>query len=135
MTLCRSRRRSHRSRRRWRFRRSQLFVERARANARFAVDDPNVAPVVELCQRLDGLPLALELAAAQTSVLGIRDLLAGLDDRGSTMRSRRRDIPDRQRTMDAAVDWSLRLLTPAGAVGAAPAQLCCAPGSPSMPRS
>jgi predicted ATPase/class 3 adenylate cyclase len=91
----------------------QLFVERARlANARFTLTDHNVAPVVELCRRLDGLPLALELAAAQTAVLGIHDLVAGLDDRGSTMRNRQRDIPDRQRTMEAAVDWSLRLLTP-----------------------
>ena len=92
----------------------QLFVERAQATTpRFAVDDTNVQQLTELCQRLDGLPLALELAAAQTSMLGIGHLLGDLDDRFAVLRSRRRDIPDRQRTMDAVVDWSLRLLTPA----------------------
>ena len=91
----------------------QLFVERAQATTpRFAVDDTNVQQLTELCQRLDGLPLALELAAAQTSMLGIGHLLGDLDDRSAVLRSRRRDIPDRQRTMDAVVDWSLRLLTP-----------------------
>jgi predicted ATPase/class 3 adenylate cyclase len=90
----------------------QLFVERAqRINARFRLADDNVAPVVQLCRRLDGLPLALELAAAQTSVLGIHDLVAGVDDRMRTMRSRLRDVPDRQRTIEAVVGWSLRLLT------------------------
>ncbi len=91
-----------------------LFVERARVTARdFSVDDTNVGDVIELCQRLDGLPLALELAAGQTSVTGIRDILDGLDDGVDALRSRRRDVPDRQRAMDAVVDWSLRLLTPA----------------------
>jgi predicted ATPase/class 3 adenylate cyclase len=90
----------------------QLFVERARANSpRFTLDDSNVGYVVELCRRLDGLPLALELAAAQTAVVGISDLTTGIDDR-PVLRSRHRDVPDRQRTMDAVVDWSLRLLTP-----------------------
>ena len=90
----------------------QLLVERAQsARPDFALDETNVRSVVELCRRLDGLPLALELAAAQTSVLGVHDLLAGLDDRFLILRSRQRDVPDRQRTMDSVVDWSLRLLS------------------------
>jgi predicted ATPase len=89
----------------------QLFVERAQATMPgFTLDDSNIRPVVELCRRLDGLPLALELAAAQTSVVGIADLLTGIDD-WLVLRSRQRDVPERQRTMDAAVDWSFRLLT------------------------
>ncbi len=89
----------------------QLFVERAQTNnPDFTLDDANIGHVVELCRRLDGLPLAIELAAAQTSVVGIPELVSGIDDR-LVLRSRQRDIPDRQRTMDAAVDWSLRLLT------------------------
>lgn len=89
----------------------RLFVERARAaRPAFALDDANVRVVVELCRRLDGLPLALELAAAQASVLSVADLLTGLDDRFRVLRSRQRGVPDRQRTMDAVMGWSYRLL-------------------------
>jgi predicted ATPase/class 3 adenylate cyclase len=91
----------------------QLFVERAQSvMPDFALDATNLQTVVELCRRLDGLPLALELAAAQTSVVGVHDLLEGLDDEFQVLGNRQRDVPDRQRTMNAAVDWSLRLLTP-----------------------
>jgi non-specific serine/threonine protein kinase len=90
----------------------RLFVERARSTLPgFALDDGNVQTVVELCRRLDGLPLALELAAAQTSVLSATDLLQGLDDRFRFLRSRKRGVPDRQRTMDAVMEWSYRLLS------------------------
>jgi predicted ATPase/class 3 adenylate cyclase len=89
----------------------RLFVERAQANSPgFALDDSNVEFVSELCRRLDGLPLAIELAAAQTSVVGVAELVSGIGDR-LVLRSRQRDVPDRQRTMDAAVEWSMRLLT------------------------
>jgi predicted ATPase/DNA-binding SARP family transcriptional activator len=89
----------------------RLFVERARsARPGFALDDHNVPTVVHLCRRLDGLPLALELAAAHASVLSVADLLNGLDDRFRLLRSRKRSVPGRQRTMDAVMDWSYRLL-------------------------
>ena len=89
----------------------QLFVERARSSRpSFALDDSNLQTVIRLCQRLDGLPLALELAAAQTSVLNVAELLDGLDDRFRALRSRKRNVPDRQRTMDAVMGWSYRLL-------------------------
>jgi predicted ATPase/class 3 adenylate cyclase len=89
----------------------QLFVERARSSRPdFVLDDSTVHSVVRLCRRLDGLPLALELAAAQTSVLSVAELLDGLDDRFRALRSRKRNVPDRQRTMDAVMGWSFRLL-------------------------
>jgi predicted ATPase/DNA-binding SARP family transcriptional activator len=89
----------------------RLFVERARAaRSAFAVDDHNLQAVVQLCRRLDGLPLALELAAAHTSVLSVADLLRGLDDRFRVLSSRQRGVPDRQRTMDEVMGWSYRLL-------------------------
>jgi predicted ATPase/DNA-binding SARP family transcriptional activator len=89
----------------------RLFVERARAALpAFALDDDNLQAVVQLCRRLDGLPLALELAAAQTAVLSVADLLRGLDDRFRVLRSRQRGVPDRQRTMDEVMGWSYRLL-------------------------
>jgi predicted ATPase/class 3 adenylate cyclase/DNA-binding SARP family transcriptional activator len=91
----------------------QLFVERARrANPSFVLTEHNVETVVQLCRRLDGLPLALELAAAQTAVLHVADVLEGLDDRFRVLRSRDRDVPDRQRTMEAVIGWSIRLLSP-----------------------
>jgi predicted ATPase/DNA-binding SARP family transcriptional activator len=91
----------------------RLFVERAQSTRPgFTLDHANVETVVQLCRRLDGLPLALELAAAQTSVLSAADLLHGLDDRFRFLRSRKRSVPDRQRTMDAVMAWSYRLLSP-----------------------
>jgi predicted ATPase/DNA-binding SARP family transcriptional activator/class 3 adenylate cyclase len=90
----------------------RLFVERTRsARPGFALDDGNVQAVVQVSRRLDGVPLALELAAAQTSVMSLVDLAHGLDDRFRILRSRKRGVPDRQRTMEAVMDWSYRLLT------------------------
>ena len=90
----------------------RLFVERARSTRPgFSLDDVNVETVIQICRRLDGLPLALELAAGQTSVMSEADLLHGLDDRFQFLRSRKRIVPDRQRTMDAVVGWSYRLLS------------------------
>ncbi len=89
-----------------------MFVDRARAvRPDFRVSEDNVAAVTGICRRLDGLPLALELAASHLSLLSPHRLLDGLDDRFALLRSRERDRPDRQRTMDAAVDWSVRLLS------------------------
>jgi predicted ATPase len=89
----------------------RLFVDRARAARRdFTVDPGNAQTVSRLCARLDGLPLALELAAARTSVLTVGELLRGLDAGFRSMRSRQRGVPDRQRTIEAVVRWSYDLL-------------------------
>jgi predicted ATPase/class 3 adenylate cyclase len=91
----------------------QLFVEQARrVRPAFAVDDTNRADVAALCARLDGLPLALELAAAHLRLLGPKALIARLDSRlGTGMTSA--DRPERQRNLGAAIGWSYDLLEPA----------------------
>lgn len=91
----------------------ELFLQRANAvRPGFVLDDDTVRAVVGICRRVDGLPLALELAASQLSVLAPDRLLDGLDNRFAVLRSRDRGRPDRQRTMEAAIDWSVRLLAP-----------------------
>ena len=89
-----------------------LFVERAAAvSPGFALTRDNAGDVAELCRRLAGIPLALELAAAKVRLLGPRGLLDRLDAAMSTGGAR--DLPARQRTMQATLDWSYRLLGPA----------------------
>jgi predicted ATPase/DNA-binding SARP family transcriptional activator len=89
----------------------QLFVDRARAaQPGFALSEANAAAVGELCDRLDGLPLAIELAAARTAMLGPRGMLACLEKRFELLVSRHRDTPARHRTLRAAVETSYRLL-------------------------
>jgi predicted ATPase/class 3 adenylate cyclase len=83
----------------------KLFCARAR-NA-----EPLEA-VVELCCRLDGLPLAIELAAARTKLLPPRKLLERLDERLPVLIAKRRDLPARQQTLRATIDWSYDLLNP-----------------------
>jgi predicted ATPase len=84
-----------------------LFTERARAvRSDFAPSDA----VAQLCRRLDGLPLALELAAARVKVLSPEHILARLDHRLDLLTASARDIPARQRTLRATVDWSYELL-------------------------
>ncbi len=91
----------------------QLFVERARAsNWNFALDDTNAAVVSEICRRLDGLPLAIELAAARTKMLSVKALQARLSHRLSVLKGGPVDQPVRQQTMQAAVQWSVELLQP-----------------------
>jgi non-specific serine/threonine protein kinase len=90
------------------------FVQRARAVAPgFALSDGNAATVAEICARLDGLPLAIELAAARTKLLPPDALLARLADRLSLLGRDARDLPDRLRTMRGAIAWSHDLLDPA----------------------
>ncbi len=89
-----------------------LFVERARAaRAEFALTDANAAAVAAICRRLDGLPLALELAAARINVLSPDQILARMDHRLTLLASSRRDLTDRQRTLRGAIEWSYDLLT------------------------
>ena len=89
-----------------------LFVQRAAAaRADFAVTPEDAPAVAELCRRLDGLPLALELAAARVTVLPPRALLARLDRRLAVLTGGPRDAPVRQQTLRATLDWSHDLLS------------------------
>jgi predicted ATPase/DNA-binding winged helix-turn-helix (wHTH) protein len=89
-----------------------LFAAHARAgDRRFAVDDGNVGSVVALCRHLDGVPLALKLAAARLPLLGLPGLLARIENRLRLFRHADRDAPARQQTLLAALDWSHGLLS------------------------
>ncbi len=91
-----------------------LFVERAQAaDARFALTDANAPAVVALCRALDGLPLAIELAAARAPMLGVAELAASMQDRLRLLTANRnRAAPERHRTLRAALEWSHGLLEP-----------------------
>ena len=88
---------------------SALFIERARA---VSPSFRHTGAVGEICRRLDGLPLAIELAAARVALLDPDELLARLDRRLSLLGSRSRDAPARQRTLRATIEWSYDLLEP-----------------------
>lgn len=89
----------------------ELFVTRAAAAAPgFALDDGNTEAVVSICRRLDGIPLALEMAATRVRALGVRELAARLDDRFRLLAVGSRGAPARQRTLRAVLDWSWELL-------------------------
>jgi predicted ATPase/DNA-binding CsgD family transcriptional regulator len=91
----------------------QLFVERARAvRTDFALNVDSAADVVRVCDRLDGLPLALELAAARLGHLSPGELVVRLDRRLPLLVGGARDLPDRLRTMRGAIAWSYDLLPP-----------------------
>ncbi|TDE10966.1 BTAD domain-containing putative transcriptional regulator [Jiangella asiatica] len=116
---------------------AELFLERA-ASAGFDAGTADAEHVAAICRRLDGLPLALELAATRVRALGTRELLAGLDDRFGLLAAGRRGTPERQRTLRAVIDWSWDLLTnaervvlrrlavPAGGCDLAAAEAVCA---------
>jgi predicted ATPase/DNA-binding SARP family transcriptional activator/Flp pilus assembly protein TadD len=88
-----------------------LFLERARlARPDFALSESNAAAVAEICVRLDGLPLAIELAAAQIKLFGPVAMLAQLAKRLDFLRLRARNLPERQQTLRATIDWSYNLL-------------------------
>lgn len=88
-----------------------LFADRARAvSPAFALTQENVTAVVEICRRLDGLPLAIELAAARTRLIAPQEMLARLEQRLRLLTGGARDLPDRQQTLRRTLDWSHELL-------------------------
>ncbi|HEU5474666.1 MAG TPA: LuxR C-terminal-related transcriptional regulator [Actinophytocola sp.] len=90
----------------------RLFTERAAAARRgFAVTPNNAATVAAITRALDGLPLALELAAARVAVLTVEQIAERLDDRFALLTQGSRTAPARQRTLRATMDWSFELLT------------------------
>ena len=89
-----------------------LFVERARAHDRaFDLDDGNAAAVAEICRRVDGLPLAIELAAARCGLLSPAEIAERLEVALGAPGTGARDAPARHHTLRATVDWSYRLLS------------------------
>jgi predicted ATPase len=91
-----------------------LFVQRAvAAKPDFELNRENAPAVIEICARLDGLPLAIELAAARVKVLSPSSMLTRLASRLQLLTGGSRDLPQRQQTLRAAMDWSHDLLTPA----------------------
>jgi predicted ATPase/class 3 adenylate cyclase len=92
----------------------QLFVERARAvRSDFSLTDDNAAAVAEICRRLDGLPLAIELATARMNLFSPEALRDRLSSRLKALGSGARDLPERQQTLRATIEWSYQLLSPA----------------------
>jgi predicted ATPase len=89
----------------------RLFIERAKsAKAEFEVTDENAPAVAEICVRLDGLPLAIELAAARIKMLPPQAILHRLGSRLKLLTGGARDLPERQRTLRGAIEWSHALL-------------------------
>jgi len=90
----------------------QLFVDRARSLVKtFALGDTNASAVAQICQRLDGIPLAIELAASRVLVLAPEQILARLDDRFRLLVGGSRTAPTRQQTLRATLEWSHSLLS------------------------
>jgi len=91
----------------------ELFVDRARAASPFFTLTVENGPwVAEICRRLDGIPLAIELAAARVRAYSVRQIAENLDDRFRLLTSRLRTVPERHQTLEATLDWSHALLFP-----------------------
>ncbi len=89
----------------------ELFIQRAQAvKTGFTVTNTNASAIAEICHRLDGLPLAIELAAARVKLLTPQELLNRLGNRFDLLNNGARDLPERQRTLRDAIDWSYNLL-------------------------
>jgi predicted ATPase/DNA-binding winged helix-turn-helix (wHTH) protein len=96
----------------------QLFVERAMANVdTYAFRDQDAAAVADICRRLDGIPLAVEFAAARVDLFDVRTIAQRLDDRFTLLTRGQRNALPRQQTLRAALDWSYDLLSPDEQVG------------------
>jgi predicted ATPase len=92
----------------------RLFVERAReVEAAFDLSDENAHVIAEICTRLDGLPLAIELAAARIETISAEEILARITNRLDLLTEGPADLPERQRTLRAAIDWDYDLLSEA----------------------
>jgi predicted ATPase/class 3 adenylate cyclase len=90
----------------------QLFVDRASAvNSKFNLTEENASDVAQICRRLDGIPLALELAAARSSVFSPADIASRLDDRFRLLTGGSRTALERHQTLRALIDWSYNLLS------------------------
>ncbi len=90
-----------------------LFRQQARVvRPNFEIDQENQGTVTEICRRLDGLPLAIEIAAARINMLTPQALLSRLDHSLDVLVGKAQDVPDRQQTMRGAIDWSYELLAP-----------------------
>jgi predicted ATPase/class 3 adenylate cyclase len=91
---------------------TRLFIERARAaNANVSLTAANAAAVAQICLRLDGIPLAIELAAARTKLLSVDQIAARLDDRFKLLTGGSRTALPRQQTLRALIDWSYDMLS------------------------
>jgi predicted ATPase len=89
----------------------ELFIQRARSiRPDFAVTNENAPAIAEICHRLDGLPLAIELAAARIKMMTPHELLSKLEHRFDILRGGVRELPERQQTLRGAIDWSYELL-------------------------
>lgn len=94
----------------------RLFTQRARAAAsEFRLTEDNAPVIAEICRRLEGLPLAIELAATRVKLYSPEELLKLLDQRLSMLKSGLRDVPTRHQTLRGAIDWSYSLLSEAEA--------------------
>ena len=91
----------------------QLFADRARSTrGTFVLDDESLPPVIEICRRLDGIPLAIELAAARIVAMQPSEIASRLDQRFRLLTGTRRRAVERHQTLRATVEWSYSLLTP-----------------------
>jgi predicted ATPase/DNA-binding winged helix-turn-helix (wHTH) protein len=92
----------------------QLFISRFKSAASGElVGQSDLQEVAQICRRLDGVPLAIELAAASAALYGVQTVAEGLEDRFKLLNFGRRTAPDRHRTLTAILEWSVGLLTPA----------------------
>lgn len=90
-----------------------LFHDRARAaDDRFVLSEANLGAVIDICRRLDGIPLAIEFAAARVGLMDVQSIAARLDDRFALLTQGRRTALPRQQTLRATLDWSYELLQP-----------------------
>jgi predicted ATPase len=97
----------------WRYGAVWLFVLRSRASGAHVTEDRDGAAfIAAICRRLDGIPLAIELAAARVAMFGLQEIAARLDDRFHLLTGGRRTALPRQQTLRATLDWSYQLLTP-----------------------